>query len=188
MSAADPQRPPLLLSMLTGSRLLFALGIAVLTPWSADRRWAIVGATVLVGLIELTDLADGFLARRQNAVSQFGKLFDPYTDSLSRLTVYWSLAVVGRCLAFVPLLMALRDITVGYTRILMTRRGKDVAARWAGKLKAVIQGLCAILLMGGPLYWRPSARPVIIWVLSLVVVTATLSSALVYAREALGSD
>jgi len=180
----EPRRPPILITMLTGSRLVLALGVAILTVWSGQMTWAIVASTLLVAAIELSDLADGYLARRQNAVSQFGKLFDPYSDSLSRLTVYWSLAVVGRCLAFVPLLMALRDITVSYARILMTRQGKDVAARWAGKLKAVVQGICALLLMAGPLYWGSAGKP-IIWTLSFLVAAATANSVLSYVRDAL---
>ncbi|MGD2174338.1 MAG: CDP-alcohol phosphatidyltransferase family protein [Candidatus Brocadiaceae bacterium] len=177
-------RPPMLVTIVTGSRLVLALGVAVLTRWSGTETWAVVLATSLVLLIEISDLADGYLARRNRAVSQFGKLFDPYTDSLSRITVYWSLAVTGRCLAFVPLIMAIRDITVGYTRILLTRKGKDVAARWWGKAKAVTQGTCALLLMSGPMWWG-DAGPAIIYALSFLVVAATLGSAVLYARVAL---
>ena len=180
----DAKYPPLFLTLLTASRLVLAVWIAVLTPWLADQRWAILLATALILVIELTDLADGYLARRHEAVSQFGKLFDPYTDSLARITIYWSLAVAGRCLAAVPLLMAIRDVTVGYTRILMLLRDKDPAARWWGKLKAAIQGLGALLLMSGPLWWGP-AGPGIVYTVSVLVIVATLLSAVFYGNEAL---
>ncbi len=176
--------PTILINLITGSRLLLALGVALLTPWLADRTWAIVAGTGLVALIEATDLIDGWLARRHDAVSQFGKVFDPYTDSLSRITVYWSLAVVGRALSFVPLLMALRDITVGYTRLVMSHKGKDVAARWWGKGKAVTQGVCALALMSGPFYWG-EAGEFIKYTLSFAVVFVTVVSAGLYGIEAL---
>lgn len=176
--------PPLFLTLLTGSRLVLALGVAILTPWLREQVWAILLATGLILLIELTDLADGYLARRHGAVSQFGKLFDPYTDSLARITIYWSLAVAGRCLAVVPLLMAIRDITVGYTRILMLLRGMDPAARWWGKLKAIIQAVGALVLASGPLWWGRAERGIIYGV-SVIVIVATLLSAVFYANEAL---
>ncbi|MHC4480271.1 MAG: CDP-alcohol phosphatidyltransferase family protein, partial [Planctomycetota bacterium] len=176
-------RRMLLVNLVTGSRLAFALGVAVLTMWSKSEAWAIVAATVLIGAVELSDLLDGYLARLHNSVSGFGKMFDPYADSISRLTIYWSLAVVGRCLVFVPLVMAIRDVTVGYSRILMARRGGDVSARHTGKLKALVQGASAPLLMAGPLYWGASGR-YFVYALSGAVVVVTLASMVDYGRAA----
>ena len=169
---------------LTASRLALAVVVAALVPWARAETWAIVLATVLVAGIEATDLADGTVARRLGAVSTFGKLFDPYSDSISRLTVYWSLAVMGRCLAIVPLLMAIRDVTVGYTRIMMMRSGRDVAARWAGKLKALVQGVGALILMAGPLYWGESG-PALTLGVSVAVAVVTVGSIAVYGWDAI---
>ena len=92
---ADSDRGHLLINLLTGSRLVFAAAVAALVPWAAEGTWAILVATALVGAVELSDLLDGHLARRHNVVSEFGKVFDPYADSVSRLTVYWALAMMG---------------------------------------------------------------------------------------------
>ncbi len=181
---SEPDRRVLLVNFITGSRLLFAAPVAVLTIWSGERAWAIVASTALILLVEASDLLDGHLARRHNSVSAFGKMFDPYADSVSRLTVYWSLAVVGRCLAAVPLVMAVRDVTVGYSRLLMERRGQDVAARWTGKLKAVVQGVAAPVLMAGPLFWG-QAEGYFIYALSGAVIAITLASMVDYGRSAL---
>jgi phosphatidylglycerophosphate synthase len=111
-------------------------------------------------------------------------MFDPYADSVSRLTIYWALAVVGRCLAVVPLVMAVRDVTVGYSRLLMERSGQDVAARWTGKLKAVVQGAAAPVLMAGPLFWG-AAGGYFVYALSGAVIAITLASMVDYGRSAL---
>jgi CDP-diacylglycerol--glycerol-3-phosphate 3-phosphatidyltransferase len=184
--AADIRNPRVLwLNVLTGTRLLFAGGVAVLTIWSRDRTWAILASTALIAGIELTDFLDGYLARKHGLVSTFGKMFDPYSDSISRLTVYWSLAVIGRCLAVVPLIMAIRDVTVTYSRILLTRQGRDVSARHTGKLKALVQGFCAFPLMLGPLMpWRPWIVPVNL-VLSVAVLLITLASMVDYGLAAI---
>lgn len=173
------------INVLTGSRLAFALVMVLLTPWAVQERWAIVAGVILVLAIELTDLLDGMLARRQGVVSEFGKMFDPYSDSVSRLMVYWSLAVVGRALVFVPLVMAVRDVTVSYCRILLSRSGRDVSARFTGKLKALVQGVCALMLAAGPLYWGQQAGRWWVHGLSLLVVLVTLASMVDYAQAAL---
>lgn len=174
----------LFVNIVTASRLVFAVPVAVLTLWSGGRPWAIAVSTALILVIELSDLADGYLARKHGAVSQWGRMFDPYADSLSRLTVYWSLAVVGRCLPFVPLVMAIRDVTTGYARILFTRQGRDVSARFTGKLKAMVQGICAPLLMAGPFYWGQWGR-YFIWGLSFAVLAVCVASVIDYGRAAL---
>jgi CDP-diacylglycerol--glycerol-3-phosphate 3-phosphatidyltransferase len=167
----------------TASRLFLALPVAVLTPWSKAQMWATVVSLVLIAAIEISDVVDGHLARVHNSVSPFGKMFDPYADSVSRLIVYWSLAIIGRCVPFVPLVMAVRDVTVAYCRMHILRRGMDISARGTGKLKALVQGVCAFLLMAGPLYWGQHGR---IWILGLsgAVIFMTLASMIDYGLAA----
>jgi CDP-diacylglycerol--glycerol-3-phosphate 3-phosphatidyltransferase len=185
--AGQPNHKIVWLNVLTASRLGFAVGVAVLTIWSGASVWAILASGALIGLIELTDFLDGQLARRHGLVSDFGKMFDPYADSISRLIVYWSLAVIGRCPAVVPLVMAVRDVTVSYSRIQLTRRGRDVSARWTGKLKALVQGIAAPILMMGPVlpYWE-QAETYAVYGLSGAVLLITLASMLDYVRAAFG--
>ena len=176
-----------LVNAVTGSRLVLAVGVAALTPWARDERWAIIIATALVLLVELTDLVDGYLARRHGVVSDWGKMFDPYSDSIARLTIYWSLAVVSRCWVVLPLVMAVRDVTVGYARILMTRQGQSVAARYTGKLKAFVQGAGALVLISGPLWWgspQGTVRAVVFHTVSALVLAITATSMFDYAAAA----
>ena len=177
----------LLVNAVTGSRLVLAAGVAALTPWAHDARWAVILATALVVLVEITDLIDGYLARLHGVVSDWGKMFDPYSDSVARLTIYWSLAVVDRCWVVLPLVMAVRDVTVGYARILMTRQGQSVAARYTGKLKALVQGLGALVLISGPLWWGDPQGPlrgVVYHGVSALVLVITAGSMFDYAVAA----
>ena len=187
MSGHDRRKFVVFLGWLTGSRLVFAAGVAVLlASCSQDAVWATVVSLALLGLVELTDLLDGFLARRYDAVSDFGKAFDPYCDSVSRLMIYWALAVALRCPAWVPLVMAVRDVTVSYARIMMTRRGCDVSARFSGKLKAIVQGGCAFVLMAAlPQWLGPETCRVIYWVCGGAVAAVTLWSLCDYVTAAL---
>jgi len=133
---------------------------------------------------ELTDWFDGRIARRFKVASEFGAMLDPYADSLSRLIVFWSLASKDLTIFLVPLVMALRDITVAYSRIVLAQRGQSVSARMSGKIKAVIQSFGAFFLLLGPYYWE-SVGFWSYYAVSWTVLSATLLSAVEYVRDAL---
>ncbi len=105
--------------------------------------WVVVGLLVLS---ELTDMFDGMLARKLGMSSRFGALFDPYCDSVSRMIIFFGLAMKGLCPYWLFLLMALRDVSVAYIRIMNVLNGRKVGARHSGKAKAWAQGLGAIIL------------------------------------------
>ena len=142
----------------------------------------------LLVLLELTDVLDGVLARRWRIVSEAGALLDPYADSVSRLIVFWALARRGLAMPSVPLVMALRDVTVAYCRIALVRRGRTVAARWSGKLKAVVQGGAALLLVAVVASSRSALDRRVAVAVSWVVIFVTAASALEYLRAALAKE
>lgn len=133
---------------------------------------------------ELTDWFDGRIARRFKLASEFGAMLDPYADSLSRLIVYWSLASKGLTIFLVPLVMALRDVTVAYSRIVLAQSNQSVSARMSGKIKAAIQSFGAFFLLLGPYYWD-SVGFWSYYAISWTVISATLLSAVEYIRDAL---
>ncbi len=157
----------LLVQTLTAVRIPLAIAFAiVLTRASADPAWYLVCLALLV-LQELSDLLDGALARRLGVVSRWGQVFDPYADSVSRLIVYWALARADLALAAVPLVMAVRDVTVAYSRLVAADHGGQVSARVSGKIKAWIQGLGAMVLTTAPVFHLP-ATAIVSWAVLLV--------------------
>lgn len=92
---------------------------------------------VLFIVIELTDMLDGQIARGRNEVSDFGKLFDPFADTLVRIT-YFLCFIISGILPVVPFLVILfREFGILFLRILMMKKGVVMGARKGGKLKAV---------------------------------------------------
>lgn len=134
--------------MRPGFAAAFAVATAIL---AGSDSLSITGAVVLIVLWfagDMTDVLDGIAARHFGTVSQLGGIFDPMVDSLSRLTVYFSLALVGWVTIAVPLVMVGRDIIVAYTRIVQAITGGKTSARISGKAKAVVQGVCVPVLIG----------------------------------------
>ena len=170
----------LIVQSVTLARIPLALVFAIILLSSPGTTATVVACTVLLVLMELSDVLDGQLARRLTVVSEWGAILDPYADSVSRITVYWALASAGlMTLSFIPLVMAIRDITVAYCRILWTRSGQSVSAQWSGKVKAVVQGTGAFVFLCGPGLF-PAMSPWLIPAMSWIVLLVTLASMIDY--------
>lgn len=174
----------ILVQILTLLRIPLAVLFAVFLLSGKDSVTKLVITLSLLVLIETTDAIDGKIARFFNLVSEYGATLDPFSDSISRLIVYWALASHNLILFLVPLSMAVRDITVAYSRILLAQRGRSVSARISGKVKAVVQASVSPLILLSPYYLDHTGR----WpyyVLSWLVISVTLLSAVQYVRDAI---
>jgi len=102
----------------------------------------------LLGISEISDLLDGFVARRTNQVTDLGKLLDPMADSIFRLSVFLAFTQGFIQLPLILVLLFLyRDSTISTLRILCALRGLTLAARLSGKIKAVIQAVSALTIL-----------------------------------------
>jgi CDP-diacylglycerol--glycerol-3-phosphate 3-phosphatidyltransferase len=103
---------------------------------------------VLLGISELSDFFDGYLARKWDQVTDLGKILDPMADSIARLSV---LLTFTQGIIQIPLLLVFiflyRDAVISTLRTLCALRGVTLAARMSGKIKAVIQGAAAFLIL-----------------------------------------
>ena len=104
-------------------------------------------AGVFFVIASITDLLDGYLARKYNWISNFGKLWDPIADKILINGVLIGLAVNGSVPVFIPIIMICRDIIVDASRMYASTKGKVVAANIWGKLKTVSQMIGIILIL-----------------------------------------
>ena len=102
----------------------------------------------LLGVSELSDAFDGYLARRYNQVTDFGKILDPMADSISRISVFLTFTQEPVSLP-IPLIFIFiyRDSVVSTLRTICALKGFALAARTSGKIKAVIQGASAFAII-----------------------------------------
>ena len=105
---------------------------------------------VLLILCELSDALDGYVARKVDGVTQLGKVLDPMADSIVRLSFLFCFT---QGLIKLPVLLVVvflfRESIISTLRTLCALRGIALAARWSGKIKAILQAVCvfAIVLM-----------------------------------------
>lgn len=93
----------------------------------------------------ITDIADGFIARKFNLISNFGKLMDPLADKLTQIGVLTSLTIVKIIPTWILIIVLLKEfiMVVGASFLY----GKDVVvySRWYGKLATVLFYLAIVI-------------------------------------------
>jgi len=102
----------------------------------------------LLAISELSDACDGYLARKYNQVTDLGKILDPMADSISRITVFLTFTQPPVSIPIIFIFIFLyRDSVVSTLRTVCALRGYALAARTSGKIKAVIQGMAALVVL-----------------------------------------
>ena len=98
-------------------------------------------------IASITDKLDGYLARKNNQVTNFGKFLDPIADKILVVATMILFVEMGRLPAWIPIIVIFREFAVsGYRLIAVQNSGKVIAANVLGKLKTVTQ-MIAIILM-----------------------------------------
>lgn len=94
----------------------------------------------------ISDWLDGFLARKNNWVTDFGKLWDPIADKILINSVLICFAYWQMIPAFVPVIMIARDVAVDADRMVAAKKNVVVAANIYGKLKTIMQMAACIVI------------------------------------------
>ena len=102
---------------------------------------------VLFCVASFTDFLDGYLARKNNLVTTFGKFADPIADKLLVSTMYILFAAQGTIPVVPVLIMVARDTIVDGIRMIASSNGVVMAAGYLGKLKTVVQMLSIITIL-----------------------------------------
>ncbi len=98
-------------------------------------------------IASITDFLDGYIARKYNLITSFGKFIDPIADKLLVNTMFIVFAVQGVVPLVAVILMIWRDIIVDGIRMMAAAKGVVVAAGYLGKVKTVSQMLTIILVL-----------------------------------------
>jgi CDP-diacylglycerol--glycerol-3-phosphate 3-phosphatidyltransferase len=104
-------------------------------------------AGVVFVIAAMTDGIDGWIARRRDDVTTFGKLMDPIADKLLIVAALISLVSLDRLDAWVAMVIIAREIAVTGLRAVAAERGVVVAANRLGKLKTAVQAAAIIALI-----------------------------------------
>lgn len=130
------------------------MGRIVIIPvvlWLIDRgspkdcAWA----AIVYSLAAITDLLDGYLARKLNIVSVLGKFLDPLADKLLVMASLIWMVPMGRIPEWAVILLLGREISVTGLRSIASSEGVVIAAGGGGKSKTALQMIGIVCLIIG---------------------------------------
>lgn len=118
--------------------------VFMLADFGSWGKWASLAIFVVASL---TDTLDGYLARRDNLVTNFGKFMDPLADKLLVCSAMICMIELGRIPSWVVIVIIGREFVISGFRLIASDNGVVIAANYWGKFKTVCQMIMIIVLI-----------------------------------------
>jgi CDP-diacylglycerol---glycerol-3-phosphate 3-phosphatidyltransferase len=130
---------------LTVSRLV--LTVVFVACLSLPLKNGVSIALIIFAVASITDYLDGYLARKHNLVTNFGKLVDPLADKILIAAAFILLAVDKVMPAWIAITILAREFFVTGIRLVAANQGEVLAAEKLGKHKMLWQIITALYFM-----------------------------------------
>jgi CDP-diacylglycerol--glycerol-3-phosphate 3-phosphatidyltransferase len=149
---------------------LIPVFLAVLYIGFHGSQYAAMALFIIAGI---TDIADGYVARRRGQVTDFGKFLDPLADKVLVVAAMLWFVEQGLMPAWVALIVILREFMVTALRLIAVGNGRVIAAGILGKIKTVVTIVCLAAMFVPLQQW-------IIYVCLAAITVTTLVSGVEY--------
>ncbi len=145
--------------------ILRLLAVPLLAVWMLAGKWT--ESLVLFLLAEFTDILDGYIARRYQFISNFGKLADPLADKLLQLTALLLLSVGNRLPPVFFYILCAKELGMIVGALFFLKKEVVVSSNWVGKAAA------AVLFAGIVLaFLNISASVIVLWIGVVIAIAA----------------
>jgi CDP-diacylglycerol--glycerol-3-phosphate 3-phosphatidyltransferase len=124
--------------------LLIPVFVMLLIDPTPDRA---LSAAIVFVVAAVTDLLDGYVARKTGQITKLGRLLDPIADKLLVLSALILLVQVDRVSALVAILIIAREVAVTGLRAIAASEGLIMSAEVTGKYKMALQVIAIVLLV-----------------------------------------
>jgi CDP-diacylglycerol--glycerol-3-phosphate 3-phosphatidyltransferase len=179
------------LTLVRAPLIFLFLAVSVFCGHPPSEAWFIVAFSAML-LSAITDLFDGYFARKFQVTSQLGSYADPLTDKIFYLTTFPTLVYLAarmgqdghaRVLLVLAILFLLRDQWVSFLRSLGALHNLSAKANWSGKARTLISfpTICVIYYyLQAPLRWGWQIPAHVVYGLEILSVAINLISIGVY--------
>ena len=142
--------------------------VLLLFDITAYDKWIALAIFIVASL---TDFLDGYIARKYNLVTNFGKFMDPLADKLLVCSAMICLVELARIPAWVVIVIIAREFIISGFRLVASDNGVVIAASYWGKFKTTFQ-IVMICLMIADLEPLILITQIVMWVaLALTVIS-----------------
>jgi CDP-diacylglycerol--glycerol-3-phosphate 3-phosphatidyltransferase len=118
--------------------------VFMLVPQIPYGRYIAAGVFIAAAL---TDALDGYLARKNNLITNFGKFMDPLADKLLVSAALICLVEYGLIPTWIVIIIIAREFIISGFRLVASDNGVVVAASWWGKVKTNVQVVMSVMLI-----------------------------------------
>lgn len=143
--------------------------LAVEAGWG---KWAALAIFIIASL---TDTLDGYLARRDNLVTNFGKFMDPLADKLLVCSAMICLVDMERIPSWIVIIIIGREFVISGFRLIASDNGVVIAANYWGKIKTVCQMIMIIVVIANLGGFFAIVEQILIY-LSLILTVISLAT------------
>ena len=156
---------------LTLARIIITPVFLAVIMWeSLAHRFLI--ADIIFVIASITDAVDGHLARKNNEVTNFGKLLDPIADKILTTAVLLAFLQLGLCNVWIVMIVLTREFALSSIRMICAANGTVIPANIFGKIKTASQMVFTVVIM---LLCELGE-----YNFSILMITATVSSVLLW--------
>lgn len=139
-------------------------------------------AAFVVLIASLTDFLDGFIARKFDMVTEFGKLLDPVADKLMQFALLFVLLVKTDYIYILVVIFLIKEITMAIAGYTFFKKGKKLdGAKWFGKVSTAVFYLTMFVLILFPNLYDYNKS--IVYTLVIICASFLILSFLLYGRE-----
>jgi CDP-diacylglycerol--glycerol-3-phosphate 3-phosphatidyltransferase len=168
--------------------LSFIRLLLVIPVWIAFEYFDEITAGYIVGGIgifaAITDILDGYLARKLNQITEFGKIIDPLADKVLVVFVVLNLFFLGKIPEYYFYLIVLRDLLILIGGLIVSKKlGKVLPSDYIGK--ATVLAISFTLLMILLNVDSHSVPYLILYYLSIILIFVSLINYIIKAAKAL---
>lgn len=131
---------------LTIARMIISPIFLAVIMWSSLPHRFLWAMLIFIAA-SITDAVDGKLARKNNQVTNFGKLLDPIADKVLTTAALLAFMKLGLCNIWIVMIVLTREFAIASIRMIAASSGTVIPANIWGKLKTVSQMVFTILIM-----------------------------------------
>ncbi len=148
---------------------LFLVPVFIFTYMaSGDFSTRILAASIFL-IASLTDVLDGYIARKYDLITNFGKLADPVADKLMQLSAICCLAINNRIALWILGLFALKEIILILGGLNLLKDKFVVQSKWTGKIATVVLFICVMIILATDEQSLPKSSATVLMCLSIAV-------------------
>ena len=139
-------------------------------------------AFVFFTISGITDIADGFIARKFNFISNFGKLMDPLADKLTQISVLLSLTVIKIIPVWIVVIVLIKEIIMVSGASFLYGKDVVVYSRWYGKLATVLFYIAIVFSLLERQFTLPNYLNFVDLILYCLALTTTIFALIMYIK------